>query len=207
MQLAALAASAGPSVRPPPPGQGNRRLSEGPSKGKTSTFLASPWPGNRMANLEAKLWSGFREWLCEDCDGSAVEDLLSTSSTVAPLLQVYGEFLFRSGASLNSFRHLTPSPSAFTLTLSSARRVVGSWFQVHRFLADSQDSRGHGQPGFLVVLAKVCAGVVPGVFWHFEDRGSSSCSASRFGSHREPDVGERGAPFPPDLQAEDWPPW
>ena len=60
----------------------------------------------KTAQLEAKLWEGFLEWLTEDCELQTVELLLAAAVTVAPLLRLYGGHLFRSGATLSSFRHL-----------------------------------------------------------------------------------------------------
>ena len=60
----------------------------------------------KTVKLEAKLWDGFLEWVREDSDEQTVELLASTSATVAPLLELYGDHLFRSGATLSAFRHL-----------------------------------------------------------------------------------------------------
>ena len=65
-----------------------------------------PLVSRRTENLEERLWEGFVEWLLEDCDKAQAEELLISASTVAPLLELYGENLFKIGASLSSFRHL-----------------------------------------------------------------------------------------------------
>ena len=60
----------------------------------------------KAAQLEARLWDGFIQWVVEDCELTSAETLLAAAVTVAPLLQLYGDYLFRSGATLTSFRHL-----------------------------------------------------------------------------------------------------
>ena len=65
-----------------------------------------PLVGRQTVLLEAKLWEGFRNWLLEDCSAEALDDLLKSSAAMGPLLELYGEYLFKTGASLNSFRHL-----------------------------------------------------------------------------------------------------
>ena len=46
------------------------------------------------------------DWVLEDCDAESAELLTSSASTVAPLLELYGDSLFRNGATLSAFRHL-----------------------------------------------------------------------------------------------------
>ena len=60
----------------------------------------------KTANLELKLWEGFLAWVQEDCDEQTAARLTSSSATVSPLLELYGDFLFRAGATLSAFRHL-----------------------------------------------------------------------------------------------------
>ena len=62
--------------------------------------------GAKTVKLEEKLWGGFLEWIREDCEAESAELLSRSSATVAPLLELYGDFLFRSGATLSAFRHL-----------------------------------------------------------------------------------------------------
>ena len=60
----------------------------------------------KTMQLETRLWEGFVEWLMDDCELESVETLLAAAVTVAPFIQLYGDHLFRSGATLTSFRHL-----------------------------------------------------------------------------------------------------
>ena len=46
------------------------------------------------------------EWILEDCDEEAAKLLTCSWATVAPILELYGDFLFRSGATLSAFRRL-----------------------------------------------------------------------------------------------------
>ena len=62
--------------------------------------------GAKTAKLETKLWEGFLSWVREDCDDECAQLLTCSSATVAPLLQLYGDFLFKQGATLSDFRHL-----------------------------------------------------------------------------------------------------
>ena len=60
----------------------------------------------KTLKLETSLWEGFLSWVVEDCDGETARLLTSASATVAPLLQLYGDHLFKAGATLSAFRHL-----------------------------------------------------------------------------------------------------
>ena len=61
---------------------------------------------SKTVKLETRLWDGFLEWILEDCDEESAKLLTCSSATVAPILELYGDFLFRSGATLSAFRHL-----------------------------------------------------------------------------------------------------
>ena len=56
----------------------------------------------KTVQLETRLWEGFVDWLTEDCELESVETLLAAAVTVAPLLQLYGDHLSGSGATLTA---------------------------------------------------------------------------------------------------------
>ena len=129
----------------------------------------------KTEKLEVKLWEGFLEWLQEDCGAEAARELCALAATLAPLLQLYGEYLFSVGASLSAYRHVIAFAQRRLPDFKFHSKVcwdyVTKWESleplVHRVpvpeqLCDAMAALaiGWGWPRFALILLVACRGIL-----------------------------------------------